>query len=72
MNMSSRSGAGVRPAVGRRLPAQLLAAAAHLRAAVGCAATRGGTCLQSPAAETRRHRMVETIMETTLVIASVR
>ena len=32
----------------------------------------GGTYLQSPAAETRRHRMVETIMETTLVIASVR
>ena len=41
---SSRSGSGarVRPAVGRRPPAQLLAAAAHLRAAVGCAATRVG------------------------------
>ena len=73
---SSRSGSGarVRPAVGRRPPAQLLAAAAHLRAAVGCAATRGGDMSTVPGGggDTETSDGGETIIETTDVIASVR
>ena len=73
---SSRSGSGarVRPAVGRRPPAQqLLAAAAHLRAAVGCAATRGDmSTVPGGGGDTETSDGGETIIETTDVIASVR
>ena len=72
---SSRSGSGarVRPAVGRRPPAQLLAAAAHLRAAVGCAATRGDmSTVPGGGGDTDTSDGGETIIETTDVIASVR